>query len=175
MRTKGAQKLGQSKSSQKIAIRVCALIVNRDGKILLAEHEREGRRYLVFPGGKVEFGEPLEGALRRELREEAGMDVEVLDLIGVGEFISPEEGRHVLDLLFLALPKGEEISPVKEGVFKGAKWYPQEALLSEEVRPRQLVGRAWEVLREGKTRGGAWIRKPYGQGGKRGGSLEGGV
>ncbi len=154
--------MGQPDKSRAIAIRACALVVNREGKILLARHEKGGRSYLVFPGGKAEFGEPLEHALKRELKEEAGIEVEVLDLIGVGEFVSPQEGRHVLDLLFLALPKGGKISSVEEEVLKGARWYPVEALFSEEVRPRPLVERAWRVLKEGKILGGVWVRKPYG-------------
>lgn len=146
-------------------MRVCALIPTRDGRVLLARHSREGEEYFVFPGGRVKAGEPLAEALRREVAEEAGLEVEVKDLLAVGEFIKPSGGRHKLDLLFLALPVGEASSPAsgKEGVLKGVEWLPKEALLTEEVRPREFALVAWGLLARGTRPPSPWVRRPYGE------------
>ena len=53
-----------------------AIIVNREGKVFLAKRGRDARNESgkwEFPGGGVEFGERLEDALVREVREEYGL------------------------------------------------------------------------------------------------------
>ncbi|PIU78328.1 MAG: nucleotide exchange factor GrpE [Candidatus Moranbacteria bacterium CG06_land_8_20_14_3_00_43_56] len=57
---------------------VGALIVNKEGKVLLARGKKWGGKYTCF-GGHVELGESLEDAIKREVKEEAGLDVEVID------------------------------------------------------------------------------------------------
>ena len=58
-------------------IDVVAAIIERDGKILLAQRPEKGDQpgLWEFAGGKVEPGETQERALARELREELGIGV----------------------------------------------------------------------------------------------------
>ncbi len=66
---------------------VAGVILNADNKILLARKapgkSLEGK--WEFPGGKVEPDESPQEALKRELREEFGMEVEVLEYVGANE------------------------------------------------------------------------------------------
>lgn len=57
----------------------CALILDRDGRVLLAQ--RPAHKHLAlkweFPGGKIEPGESAAAALLREIDEELGCRIEI--------------------------------------------------------------------------------------------------
>ncbi len=70
-------------------------IVLHERRVLVAQ-ARSTRKY-VLPGGGIEKGEPVEAALRREVWEETGVEVEV------GEFLHFETDLFYYDPLDLAL------------------------------------------------------------------------
>jgi ADP-ribose pyrophosphatase YjhB (NUDIX family) len=72
-----------------VSVRVAAVVV-KDGRVLLARHEKGGESYWVLPGGAVEHGETLAEALQRELHEEAGLAVEPGDVLFVNDGYRPE-------------------------------------------------------------------------------------
>jgi 8-oxo-dGTP diphosphatase len=67
-------------------VAVAGLISNAEQAILLV---RSPRRGWEFPGGQVEVGETLIQALKREVREEAGIDISVGTLVGVYSNLRP--------------------------------------------------------------------------------------
>ena len=57
-----------------INIRVGAIIL-RDGKVLMVKNSRDDYYYSV--GGRIRFGETAEQAVKREVREELGLEMEI--------------------------------------------------------------------------------------------------
>jgi 8-oxo-dGTP diphosphatase len=82
------------------AIVVAAAVVRREGRVLLTRRPDRGHLagYWEFPGGKLEDGESPEDALRRECREECGVDVEPVDILDVAFHRYP--GKDVLLLFY---------------------------------------------------------------------------
>ncbi|MCK6624857.1 MAG: A/G-specific adenine glycosylase [Anaerolineae bacterium] len=58
---------------------VVAAVLRENGRVLIAQRPPEGMLggLWEFPGGKVEAGETLAGALQREIREELGLEIAV--------------------------------------------------------------------------------------------------
>jgi len=69
---------------------VGGLILNTKGELLLVESPKWKRGYTI-PGGHVELGETLVGALHRELKEEVGLKVEEPELLMIQEAIFSKE------------------------------------------------------------------------------------
>ena len=70
-------------------IRVTGVLVE-EGQILLVRQRVDDQRAWSLPGGHVEPGETLSGALMREMHEETGLEVSVDRLLYVAE--RPAEG-----------------------------------------------------------------------------------
>ena len=74
-------------------VEVAAGLVFRDGKLLITQRHLDAHvgGLWEFPGGKREPGETFPECLARELREELGIEVEVLDRIEAIEHAYPEK------------------------------------------------------------------------------------
>ena len=69
---------------------VGALIVDeKSGNVLIVGSRKWQNKYTV-PGGHIELGERAEDAIRREVKEETGLDAEPVELLVVQQAIYPE-------------------------------------------------------------------------------------
>jgi ADP-ribose pyrophosphatase YjhB (NUDIX family) len=125
----------------------CALCVDERGRLLLARRAHppyEGR--WDTPGGFVEEDEHPLDALRRELREETGLEVEPGRFLGVwmDQYSEDETGPWTLNLYWLARVLGGE--PQAADDVSELRWFgPDELPSGEEVAFRNVVNvlRAW--------------------------------
>ena len=87
-----------------IGVGVGAIIVDNQGRLFLARRgpaAKNERGLWEFPGGSVEFGETMADALRREMREEFGIEIAVGKLLDVVDHILKEEKQHWISPSFL--------------------------------------------------------------------------
>ncbi len=90
---------------------VGALIVNDQGKILLARSHKWFDKY-TLPGGHIEVGETMVGAVKREVKEEVGLDVDVVDFLLIQEAIFATEfykKKHFIFIDFYCKSRDEQV------------------------------------------------------------------
>ncbi|EKE19582.1 MAG: MutT/NUDIX family phosphohydrolase [uncultured bacterium] len=73
---------------------VVRAIIIRGDSLLTIKRVKGGETYWVFPGGGVENGENHVEALKRECKEELGLDVEVLELMFEYTFANTKFGEQ---------------------------------------------------------------------------------
>ncbi|GAA3924926.1 NUDIX hydrolase [Hymenobacter algoricola] len=95
----------------RVRVRVCGLLVQQ-GALLLTAHRGLLPDQLPFwspPGGGWEFGETLHECLRREYREETGLDVTVGRFLHLHEF--KNDTLQALELFFEVKPTDPAAQP----------------------------------------------------------------
>lgn len=114
-----------------IGVGVGAMVFNDQGEVFLAQRGPDAnneRGTWEFPGGRVEFGERAEDAIRREFLEEYGMVIDITDLLGIFDHILPDEGQHWLSSTFLGrhIDGEPEINEAHKCTAIG--WFPLDVL-----------------------------------------------
>lgn len=107
-----------------------------DGRILLVQRGREpGRGLWAVPGGKVDLGESLRSAARREAAEETGLVVDVGEVVWAGESVGPGDppAWHYVMIDFLVTRVSGRAVPGDDAVRVG--WFSL-----EEARSLPLTG-----------------------------------
>jgi 8-oxo-dGTP diphosphatase len=87
-----------------------AVIVEKDGKFLLGKRNKKNYRgYWVFPGGGVRWGESIQDAAVREIKEETNLDVEIVRFLGHNELMNLPENYHTVVFFHLAKPRSSDM------------------------------------------------------------------
>lgn len=82
---------------------VDAVILNEDHEVVLIKRKHKPfKDRFALPGGFVEWGETVEEACKREVREETGLNVEITDLVGVFSDPKRDPRGHICSVVFIA-------------------------------------------------------------------------
>ena len=121
-----------------------AVVLDAEGRVLLLEHRFRTGSGWGIPGGFIEKGEQPEEALRRELREEVGLELESAEIAFVRTLKRPTQ----IEIVFRCRARG---STTRKNIeIKSADWFTLDHLPSElSTDQRQLINR---VLNDGAKR-----------------------
>lgn len=122
--------------------RVSVIIFNKElNKILL--FNVENRDWYMLTGGKVQFGETSETAIKREVKEELGYELDNLFLAAVSEEYADAKGyhNHQLNLIYRGVFNGEIIDTSFNGLdgdWTTYKWINVEDLEKYSIFPEGI-------------------------------------
>jgi len=122
---------------RRFTVTAAAMIFDDQGRILLLDHVFRPDSGWGIPGGFISKGEQPEAGLRRELREEIGIDVEEVELLFARNLPRPRQ----IEFYFRARAIGQPVPCSFE--IKSADWFAADELppdLSQDQR--NLIRRA---------------------------------
>lgn len=97
------------------------VVFDADGRVLLVRRRNPPfAGSYALPGGFVEIGETVEDACRRELKEETGVDVGALSLVGVYSDPQRDPRGHTCSIAFQA--QVEQAMPQAGDDAEAAQW-----------------------------------------------------
>ena len=101
----------------------CILI--KEQQFLLVKQVKDSDDLWIFPGGKINQGENSIDCVKREMKEELGVDIEIVEKLG--EVDNVWQGRRDLLSCFICRVKDNKILIRKEEI-REAKWFSLDEL-----------------------------------------------
>lgn len=131
---------------------VGVIVFDEDSKILLVQRGQEPSKGLwALPGGLVEVGEELKTAVKREVKEECDLDVEVGEVVSVVDLILKDENKkvkyHYILIDYDAKYIAGDLTPKSD--VKNANWFTQQEIKQLDVPEvtRQVIDKAFKDLK----------------------------
>src|SRR5690242_6701803 len=106
------------------------IVFNDQGEVLITKHSQN--KHWSFPKGLVDTGQTTEEAALREVREEGGVEAEILDKVGYSKYVYSFQGEKIFKVVTYFLMKYLSGNPkdhdweVEEG-----GWYPPDEALKQ--------------------------------------------
>jgi len=115
-----------------IGVAVGAMMFNNKGELFLTKRSqncKNERGHWEIPGGSVEYGETLEHAVRREVKEEYGVEVDIVRQCIASDHLIPADKQHWVPTTFIVKIKPGQMPQIMEpDKCDGMGWFALDAL-----------------------------------------------
>jgi len=123
-------------TNARFTVTVAAVVINERHEVLLLKHLFRPGPGWGMPGGFLEVREQPHEALRRELQEEVGLQIDELEIISVRSFTKPRQ----LEIVFIGRASGD-VQPRSIEVESAAWFSPQSLPPGLPEHQRRLIER----------------------------------
>lgn len=121
-----------------------------DGKLLIVKRSSKAKflpNYYELPGGHVEFGEEPKEALKREIKEELGVDVTIFEPFHYFSYFSDEGNVHNIEIAFFA-KVNESVKNIKLNEHEDIRWVTKNELDSYKIsdKEKETMKKGFEII-----------------------------
>lgn len=129
----------------------CGVIIQNDkGQVLLGlRRSSHGAGEWCLPGGHLEKGETFSAMVKREVKEETGLEVDSFEFVSLSEELRylKSHGKHYVGLGFRAKYKGGEPRLMEPEKFGEWRWFSLNDLPKNLFEGTELVIKNFEAGR----------------------------
>ena len=130
---RGFRRLSVRLSQARFTVTTGGVIVDDSNRILLLNHVFRAGSGWGIPGGFMNKGEQPEDALRREVREEIGLDLERMEMV----FVRTLKKTDQIEIYFRASPRGT--SEPRSIEIKSAAWFKLDEMPESLSRDQRKI------------------------------------
>lgn len=118
-------------------------VITDGNKVLLCRRDIEPfKNFWDLPGGFLEEGEHPEEGVRREIKEELGIEIEIIDMLGIFMDRYGQDGDYTLNIYYLAKIKSG--APKPDSDINKIKWFFKDNLPEKMAfRNNEQALKAW--------------------------------
>jgi 8-oxo-dGTP diphosphatase len=133
---KAVRRWGVSFTQPRFQVTAGAVVLNDEGRVLLLKHVFRPGSGWGIPGGFLELGEQPEAAIRRELREETGLELESAEMV----FVRAHKKPPRVEIIYRCRANGEVTLEGYE--IKSGDWFLPDRLPEGLSKDQQWIIRA---------------------------------
>lgn len=122
------------------------IVFNNDGQVLLTKHSQN--KHWSFPKGWIEQGQTSKEAAVREVREEGGVEAEIIKKLGDSKYVYTLHGEKIFKVVVYFLMKYVSGDPKDhDWEVEEAGWYEVDEALKQLTfsQDRELLKKALEI------------------------------
>ena len=137
---------------QRPIVTAVACVFHGDRVLMIKRAQEPSKGRWSVPGGAIEIGEAVYDAVRREVREECGIEIEVVKVTNAADSIVPDEaGRvwfHYVSIYILARYVSGEAHTDSDAL--EVRWVAREELDTLDMNPiaYENINRAFDMARD---------------------------
>lgn len=132
------------------------IVFNNLGQVLLINNAAlrdPSKSYWGFPKGHLDVGESSKEAALREVKEETGLEVEILDKLGQSQYVFTHKEEKIFKTVTMFLMKytNGEVKPQELEII-GLGWYPADVALEKLSfkKDKDFLSKAREIMSKSK-------------------------
>ena len=130
-----------------VGVGVGAFLLNDNGEVLLTLRSKNSRiepgKWMLV-GGKVDYNEKIQDAIKREVKEETGVDVEIGKFVTLVNHILPDEEQHwVAPVMECRIKEGQIPKVMEPDKHDEIRWFK---LSPEGLPPKEKLSVAAQLV-----------------------------